>query len=119
MTRQEFSHTRDLTMSGWIRKNLPESAIGYLVTDLDFILYNYKTKKIMLLEIKTRKAKLKSWQENIFKNLALWISKGISPDWEFLGFHTLRFENTFFTDGRACFDNKIISEKELITRLTF
>ena len=119
MTRQELTHTRDLTMSSWIRKNLPDSKIGYLVSDLDFILFNYKTKKIMFLEVKTRGATIKIWQRDLFKNLNKWILKGISDDWIYLGFHLLCFEKTCFTDGRAYFDNKIISEDEFIKKLTF
>jgi len=45
MTRKEFSNIRDLTFSQWIRNNLPDSSCGYMVSDLDFILQNYKTKK--------------------------------------------------------------------------
>ena len=119
MTRQEFSNVRDLTFSGWIRKNLPDSSSGYLVTDLDFILQNYKTKKIMLLEIKTRKSDLKEWQKRLFRNLHRWIDKGIDNDWEYLGFHIVQFENTCFADGKCFFDYKNINEKDLITKLTF
>ena len=69
MTRPEFSGIRDLTFSGWIRKNLPDSSTGTLVSDLDFIIYNYKTKNILLLEIKTHNANLKKWQQDIFNLL--------------------------------------------------
>ena len=118
MTRPEFSHTRDLTFSGWIRKNLPDSSFGFLVTDLDWILYNFTTKKIMLLEVKTRNANLKIWQQTIFNNLAKWIKQGIDKDWTFLGFHIVKFENTFFSDGRCYFDNVEISEISLIEFLS-
>jgi len=118
MTRQEVTHTRDLTFSGWIRDHLPDSATGYLVSDLDFILFNYKTKKIMLLEVKTRNVDLKYWQSTLFNNLARWVSKGIDSDWVFLGFHTLQFENTSFNDGKCYFDKVAIDEEELITKLS-
>ena len=45
MTRQENTGIRDLTFSGWVRENLPNSATGFMVTDIDFYMYNYKTKK--------------------------------------------------------------------------
>ena len=113
MTRLEFSGTRDLTFSGWIRQNLPDSSFGFLVTDLDFILYNYTTKKIILLEIKTRNAELKNWQKIIFKQLEKWIKQGIDKDWTFLGLHIVKFEKTFFNDGKCFLDNIEISETEL------
>jgi len=119
MTRREISNTRDLTFSGWIRKNLPDSATGFLVSDLDFILFNYKTKKIMLLEIKTRGIYPKTWQGKLFNNLDKWIKNGIDKDWQYLGFYLLRFENTFFMDGKCFLRDKEISEEELITFLSF
>ena len=116
MTRKEYTHTRDLTFSGWIRENLPDSSTGLLVTDLDFIVYNWKKKKILLLEIKTRNTPLKNWQQRLFDKLSKWIAKGIDDDWTYLGFHTLKFEKTFFNDGKCYLDNKLISEKDLIEK---
>lgn len=119
MTRKECSGKRDLTFSGWVRENLPNSNKGFMVSDLDFIFQNYKTKKVMLLEVKTRSAKLRKWQKILFANLDKWIKHGISKDWQYLGFHTVRFENTDFNNGRVLFDNKLVTEKELIENLSF
>src|SRR3990167_5737994 len=97
-TRQEITNIRDLQFSQWIRKNLPDSSTGLMVSDLDFILCNYKHKKILLLEIKTRGAGLKTWQNKLFQNLARWLSNGMDNGYEFKGFHVLKFENTSFED---------------------
>ncbi len=112
-TRAEITNTRELNFSGWIRKSLPDSATGYLVTDLDFVIYNYKTKKIALVEIKTRSADLKFWQKEIFENLSKWISKGIDKDWTFCGFHVIKFENTFFNDGKCYLNGMESTEYEI------
>jgi hypothetical protein len=119
MTRQEFLHNRDLSFSGWIRKNLPDSSEGFMVSDLDFILQNWKTKKIMLIEVKTRNAELRSWQYNLFSNLDKWIKKGIDANWMYLGFHIVKFENTCFDDGLVFFDDKVESEKNIVNLLSF
>jgi len=113
MTKQEITGVRPLEFSGWIRKNLPDSSFGFLVTDLDFILYNYNTKKIILLEIKTHNALLKYWQQSIFRQLAKWIKQGIDNEWLFLGFHIIRFENTFFNDGKVYLDNIETTEENI------
>jgi len=119
MTRQELTGTRDLEVSSWIRKNLPDSKTGFMVTDLDFILYNYKSKKLMLVEVKTRKAKMKTWQQNIFTMLDKIIKKGAADiGVKYYGFHCIRFEGTFFNNGRCMFDDKLISETELIKTLS-
>jgi hypothetical protein len=113
MTRSELTGIRELNFSQWIRDNLPDSSLGFVVSDLDFIVSNYKTKRIMLLEIKTRNAQLKTWQQILFNNLAKWIKQGIDKDWEFLGFHTITFQNTFFNDGNVYLDNIEITEQKL------
>ena len=106
MTRPEITGKRDLTFSQWIRDNLPDSSFGFMVTDLDFILYNYNTKKVMLLEIKTRNTNIRVWQRSIFDNFSKWIKRGIDDDWIYLGFHIIKFQNTFFNDGKCYLDNK-------------
>lgn len=119
MTRPEVTNNRDLGFSHWIRACLPDSSSGYIVSDLDFILQNYKTKKVALLEIKTRRADLKEWQKSLFRNVHNWISKGIGKDWTYLGFFVIQFENTCFSDGKCYLNYKEISEKELIKILSF
>ena len=113
MTRQEQTGLRDLTFSQWMRDNLPDSYFEFYITDVDFVLFNPNTKKVMLLEVKTRNAEVKSWQRNIFFHLAKWISRGINDGWTFMGFRFVRFENNFFNDGKCYLDNKEINEKEL------
>lgn len=114
MTRKEITNFRDLTLSGWIREKLPDSSTGLMVSDLDFVLYNFKTKKLVLLEIKTRNSELKTWQRNMFKNISEWIAKGIDKDWKYHGFNVLKFENTFFNDGKVYFNDNEMSEREII-----
>lgn len=113
MTRSEITGIRELNFSKWVREKLPDSSTGFLASDLDFILFNYKTKKIMLLEIKTRNKELKTWQKILFDNLDKWLKKGIDIDWLYLGFHTIRFENTFFNDGKVYIDGIDATEAEI------
>jgi hypothetical protein len=119
MTKPEITGKRDLSFSQWIRNNLPDSRIGFMVTDLDFILYNYKTKKVMLLEVKTRNTSLPTWQSNLFRHISSWIEKGINHGWQYLGFHIVTFQNTNFRDGKVLFDDEEVTEQELIKRLSF
>lgn len=118
MTRKEQTGKRSLQFSQWVRDMLPDSDTGFLVSDLDFILLNYKAKTIMLVEVKTRNAKLREWQRRLFANLDKWIRKGIDDDWIYFGYHVIKFEHTFFNDGKCFFDNKEITERELISKLS-
>lgn len=119
MTRPEKTGIRPLDFSNWVRRNLPDSSTGYMVTDLDFILSNYRTKKIMMLEIKTRRSRMPEFQRRLFADIDRWIKQGIDGGWQFLGFHLLVFENNSFEDGRAWFDNIEISEADLKRKLSF
>ena len=118
MTKKEITGTRDLTFSGWIRDKLPSSSTGFMVTDIDFCLFNYKTKKFMIIEIKTRGAIISDWQRNFYRMLNRWIKKGIDKDWQYKGIHLIQFENTNFKDGKCFFDKKEITESELIRILS-
>jgi len=102
----------------WVRENLPDSYDGFLASDLDLILYNYKTKKVMLLEVKTRKAKLKEWQKQMFENIDRWLKKGCD-NFEYLGFNIIRLEGTDLTNGRILFNNKLVTEAEVKEKLSF
>jgi hypothetical protein len=119
MTRQEVTGVRDLGFSNWIRKELPDSVTGFSATDLDFILWNWKTKKIILLEIKTRKAKPRDGQRMMFKLINKWIKRGICKDWTYLGFHLIQFEkDENFNNGQCFLNYNKITESELIKFLT-
>ena len=89
-----------------------------MVTDLDFLLYNYKTKKIMFMEVKTRHCELKRWQKIIFRNLHNWVKKGIDEDWTYQGYHLIQFENTNFEDGKVFFDYIESNEEKIIKILS-
>ena len=65
MTRKEQSNTRELTFSKWIRDKLPDSSNGFAVSDLDFICWNWKSKEIIMLEIKTHNSYPKPFQRKM------------------------------------------------------
>lgn len=113
MTRTEITGIRPLDFSKWIRTELPDSASGFSVSDLDFVIWNWKTKKVIMLEIKTRMSIPRKGQYMMWKNLEKWIAKGIDEDWTFHGFHFIKFENTNFEDGKVFYDDKEITEYEL------
>lgn len=118
MTRKEITFQRPLDFSQWIRTKLPDSSTGYSASDLDFVLWNWKTNKVMLIEVKTRMAKPRAGQKMMWRRINKWIRKGIESDWKYLGFHLVQFENTIFEDGKCLLDNKEITEQDLITFLS-
>ncbi len=122
MTRQEQTGKRNLDFSKWVRVNLPDSYDGYRVSDLDWVLANVDTKKIMLLEQKNYGGKCRKWQRLLFADIDRWISTGIritDPDWEYLGFHTVVFGNTSPDNGQIWFDGQRITKEQLTHKLSF
>lgn len=104
-------------MSDWVREKLPDSYTGYMVSDVDFVLWNYKSKRVMLLEVKTHGAECKAWQRTMWKNLNRWIANGIDTEWTYLGFHLLVFYGKDF-NGKVEYDYREISESDLIKILS-
>jgi len=114
MTRPEMTGERDLTFSSWVRKNLPDSSTGWVTSDIDWYMYNYKTKKCCMVETKTRNADLTFAQKQMYNNLSKWISEGAKKDgWDFTGFYVIKFENTWFDDGKVFINSKESSEEEI------
>lgn len=118
MTRKEITGIRSLDFSQWVRERLPDSNTGFSASDLDFILWNWKTKKVMFLEIKTRNSSIRKGQQMMWSNIHKWINKGIDNDWTYYGFHLITFENSNFSDGKVFFDNIEISEENLSLKLS-
>lgn len=118
MTRREVTNTRDLTFSGWVRQNLPDSSTGYMASDLDFVLWNYKTKKVMLIEVKTRNSDMRTWQKIMWSKMDEWMKRGVDKDWTYRGFYLIKFENTSFDDGKCFLNDKEITEEDLIDFLS-
>jgi len=112
-------HEATKKFNSWVRNKLPDSSTGYSASDLDFILWNWKTNKFMLLEIKTRNMKCRTGQKIMWKLINKIFHKGCPADWQYLGFHLVVFENTTFEDGKCFFDNVEISEQDLINKLSF
>ncbi len=111
-------HERLLKFSDWIRKKLPDSKTGYLVSDIDFLLYNHKTKKVMLIEQKTKSNETTFSQRKMFNQLHHWLQKGISG-YTYLGYHCITFQNYCFDDGDVFYDGWPSNEKEIKEKLTF
>lgn len=78
-------YTKSLKLNDWIRKNCKPSSEGLLVTDVDFIFFDYKKNKYMMLEAKTYDAKMKLWQKQVYKK----IDKSLRNDPDYVGFYLI------------------------------
>jgi len=92
-----------------------------MVSDLDFILWNYKKKKMMFIEVKTNSHQPYQFQRIMFNHIAKWIKLGIAQcneGWQFLGYHEIVFERKHFDDGKCWLNHQPVTEQELIAFLS-
>jgi len=91
MTKPELFNSRDLSMSRWLRNILRDSATGLVLTDIDWILEDYKQNRMMLLEVKIGRDDL-SWSQESIYNLAdnCFIFGARQASVDYWGFYVLR-----------------------------
>jgi hypothetical protein len=120
VTRPEITGKRSLEFSSWIKKRLPDSSTGYMVGNLDWIFWNYKTRRLILLEEKTHGAQVAPWFSRMMREVfapalqTFCDKEGI----EFKGFHVITFQNSSPSDGTIRIDGTEISEEDLIVFLS-
>lgn len=102
-------------ISNRIFNSLPTAKEWLVVQDLDFIFSNYKKKKFMFLEVKTRNNQLSYPQRAFYSMMHKSLIKTQMHNWrEYTWTHLLRFENNNFDDWVVELDWNAITESELI-----
>lgn len=117
-------HERELAFSDWIREKLPDTNTGFMSLDIDHVLFNFKTKKLLIIECKTHKIKFNSKVEfgqrfflKMVKKVFMQLPKLIDG-WIFDDIHLIQFDAYDFKTGKCYFDNVEISESDLIKKLS-
>lgn len=123
---------RNADFSQWITHNLPKPQSGFCVGNQDWLLWNWRTKRLMLCEEKCfgKFIDKKSWQFKFFRDvidpaLKLYCSQprfleqaNKDCQIEYRGYHYVTFENTSPDNGRIWFDGDEISKKQLTSILS-
>lgn len=85
-------------ISNWFYENLPESSEGTLISDIDFIICNYKVKKFIIFEVKTKWNKIQKWQRDLYSMLHKRLATTNNDWWEYMWTNLLEFDWTNFYD---------------------
>lgn len=114
-------HERQLRFHDWIRDNCPKPETHYTVFDVDIVLRNHETCKLMFIEQKIFGGTVSEYEKCTIDDIKKFIVAGIYffVGWEFLGYHIVVFEKTCFDDGKCWLDGKEITEAEMEKFLTF
>ena len=121
MTRKENTGNRDhdLYFSRWVRSNLRDSYDDFRVYDIDFVLWDKKTKEVRLLELKSFGQDVRPDQKLMLQMFKDTFSRGMADGWTFKGVHLIQFEKGTFKAGKVYLNKKEITERELIKFLNF
>jgi hypothetical protein len=125
MTKPEHTGYRELRFSQWIRDNLPSSRRPscFTVFDVDFVLRNYSSNRLALLEVKCKGRKPEGGQKLTMELIDEIMRLGTaarndhygirSMQWTYCGYWTLQFENTMPDDGRIWLNGHELTEEQL------
>jgi len=116
----EKTKKRSKVFSKWIRRNCPAANTGFCVSDLDWILWDYRQRKLMLLEEKTKMGEVSTWfmrflMEVLHPALTQFCMEN---DITYYGIHLVQFVNDGPRDNEIILDGRYISEEELINFLS-
>jgi hypothetical protein len=110
---KEVTGKRNLNFSKWVRESNP-GVYGFTANDVDFLLRNYRTKEIMVIEVKCYNGRMLDKQRLFYCDLHKILKSGCeAAGWKYKGVHLLQFENTCPADGKIYLDNKEITEDQL------
>lgn len=126
MTRQR-KMLPDTRFSDWIRNNCPHSHTGWTCSDVDFIVHQFHTKQVMLLEVKRYRVvspsfgKIPYGQASILRMVHNCLEFGIQhlyKDYTYHGAHIIQFDREFFDDGKCYWNGREVSEQQLLAILS-
>ena len=123
MSYYGYSH-KSTEMNDWIRLSCKEPQEGLLVTDIDFLFYDFKLKRMKILEVKTFNKKIKDWQAKLYKTLDFALMNMTELDniggFEYEGFFVLTLDTTSPETAKTINLNGVdITKEQLIYFLDF
>ena len=115
MSSNEFTSKYEQFFSNRLFSSLPSSAEGTIISNIDYVICDYKTKKFFLLELKTRGNQMQQRQKGLYNMLhkrLLRTNKGVD-DWTFVGTYCVSFAWTNFYDGPVTIQGTGIIKKTI------
>ena len=117
MTRKANDKKRFTPFSRWIRKWCKDSGDGLSLTNLDYIITDFKQEKMFLLEEKQYMSDLKTGQKIIFKIVNEYLKKNTNG-YEYWGFYLIQLPKELPGIGMKL-NYKPITKEELKKHIDF
>ena len=84
--------------NNWLYDNLPPSDKWLVIQDIDFVLQNYKTKRFLIIELKTKGNLLTDCQKSFYNMLHKRLVNSNNDWYMFVWTYLIEFEWTTFED---------------------
>lgn len=114
-SNQEFVSKYEQFFSNWLFSSLPSSSEGTIISNIDYVICDYKTKKFFLLELKTRWNQMQQRQKNLYNMIHKRLrrtNEGVD-DWKFVWTFCVQFSWTNFYDGLVTIRGTNILKKQV------
>ena len=99
MSSNEFVSKYESFFQNRLFSNLPKSSEGVIISNIDFVICNYKTKKFILVELKTKGNEMKPRQKWLYNMLHRRLMHTNNLDnRSFEGTYCIRFMGENFSD---------------------
>jgi len=99
MSSNEFISKYEQYFSNRLHENLPPSSEGIVISNIDFVICNYETKKFILLELKTcwkTMERRQRWLYNMLHKRLMYANN--IDEWKFMWTFLVTFEGKTFQD---------------------
>lgn len=111
----EFISRYEQFFSNWLFYNLPKSSEWVIISNIDFIITDYRTKKFFLLELKTRGNQMQTRQKNLYNMIHKRLRR--TNEWvddrTFVWTYCVQFAWTNFYDGPVTIQGTNIIKKQV------
>ena len=99
MSSNEFVSKYESFFQNRLFSNLPKSSEWVIISNIDFVICNYETKKFIIIELKTKWNDMKLWQKQLYNMLHRRLMKTNDlDDRSFQGTYCIRFMGENFSD---------------------
>lgn len=115
MYSNEFTSKYEQYFSNWLFKSLPSSSEWTIISNIDYVICDYKTKKFFLLELKTKWNQMQQRQKGLYNMIhkRLRRTNGWVDDREFVGTYCICFSGTTFWDSSVTIQWTNIRKKQV------
>lgn len=89
----------EIFFSDWLHKNMPSSQEWFSISNIDYVICNYHSKKFIMIELKTYWKEMKLWQKKFYNMIHKRFMATNWLDWyKFIWTYLITFNQINFDD---------------------